>query len=421
MEPMYYEEILEVGMEAEEPMTITPVTNLQKIAKAVVIAVRAASTTATAQPQSIEVENPANTFYLRDLRIIRATPSQMKAKPTSWDNLKFGHVYSDHMMEVEWHRDKGWAKPLVSPWHNLSIHPGIKVLHYCIELYEGMKAYRGVDNKIRMFRPDKNMERMKKTAIRATLPDFDAEELIKIIIKMVKVDKEWVPYSNTSSLYIRPTMISTDPNLGIGIGSQAKLFVITTPVGAYYSTGFQPVALLADPEFVRVFPGGVGTFKMGCNYAPTIFIETMAREMGCQQALWLYDNDEKLTEVGTMNIFVYWINEQGEEELCTPPLTNGLILPGITRDSLLEIAREWNEFKITERYPTMEEIRRSLKEKRMLQMFGTGTACVVAPIGRILYKNKTTKKYENLYIPTMEAQPNLMMRYEGEFVIDRTL
>jgi branched-chain amino acid aminotransferase len=392
-------------------MTITPVTNAQKIAKAVVIAVRAASTTATAQPQPIEVDSPVNTFYHRDLEIIRATPSQMKPRPTSWDNLKFGHVYSDHMMEADWHQDKGWTRPLISPLHNFALHPGAKVLHYGIELFEGMKAYRGVDNKIRMFRPDKNMERMKKTAIRATLPDFDAEELIKIITDMIKLDKEWVPYSNTSSLYIRPTLIGTDPTLGVAFSTQAKLFVLTNPVGAYYPTGFQPVALLADPEFVRAFPGGVGAFKMGCNYAPTILVGKMAHEMGCQQALWLYDDDEKLTEVGTMNIFVYWINEQGEEELCTPPLTDGLILPGVTRDSLIEIAREWNEFKITERYPTMEEIRRSLKERRMLQMFGAGTACVVAPVNKILYKNKATKEYENLYIPTMEAQPNLMMRF----------
>ncbi|KAH7731844.1 Protein BCAT-1 [Aphelenchoides avenae] len=149
---------------------------------------------------------------------------------------------------------------------------------------------------------------------------------------------------------------------------------------------------------------------MGCNYAPTILIGKMAMDMGCQQVLWLHDQDEKLTEVGTMNIFIYWINEQGEHELVTPPLTDGLILPGVTRDSLLEIARQWNEFKITESYPTMEQVRRGIREKRVLQMFGAGTACVVSPVGRILYKNPESGQYENIDIPTMNSPVNVMQR-----------
>jgi len=350
------------------------------------------------------------TFYHRDLEIIRATAAQMMKKPESLDGLKFGHSFSDHMMEADWDHEKGWSHPVVSPLHDFKMHPGAKVLHYAIELFEGMKAYRGVDNKIRIFRPDKNMERMRRTAARAALPDFDAEELIKIMCDLVKIDKEWVPYSSTGSLYVRPTLIGTDPTLGVADSHQAKLFVLTGPAGAYYPTGFKPVSLLADPEFVRAFPGGVGAFKMGCNYAPTILIGKMAAGMGCQQVLWLYDNDEKLTEVGTMNIFVLWKNEQGELELVTPPLSDGLILPGVTRDSLIDIAKSWNEFKVTERYPTMEDIKRGIKEKRVLQIFGAGTACVVSPVGRILYKNKKTHEYEELLIPTMESQPNVMQR-----------
>uniref|UniRef100_A0A0K0D8U0 Branched-chain-amino-acid transaminase n=1 Tax=Angiostrongylus cantonensis TaxID=6313 RepID=A0A0K0D8U0_ANGCA len=173
-----------------------------------------------------------------------------------------------------------------------------------------MKAYRGVDNKIRLFRPEKNMERMRRTAQRAALPDFDAEELIKIICDQISLDQEWVPYSTTSSLYIRPTLIGTDPTLGVGFSPSAKLFVITGPVGQYYSTGFHPVRLLADPQYVRAFPGGVGAFKMGCNYAPTILVGKEAAERNCQQVLWLYGEEEEVTEVGTMNIFVYWRNEE---------------------------------------------------------------------------------------------------------------
>uniref|UniRef100_A0A914PW75 Branched-chain-amino-acid aminotransferase n=1 Tax=Panagrolaimus davidi TaxID=227884 RepID=A0A914PW75_9BILA len=268
-------------------------------------------------------------------------------------------------MEVDWHIEKGWEKPVISPLHNFSLHPASNVLHYAIELFEGMKAYRGVDNKIRIFRPEQNMERMRRTAARSSLPDFDAKELIKIISKLVKIDKEWVPYSSTGSLYLRPTLIGTDPTLGVNDPHYAKLFVITSPAGTYFPTGWKPVTLLADSEYIRAFPGGVGAFKMGCNYAPSILIAKIAASLGCQQVLWLYDSDEKLTEVGTMNIFMYWKNEQGEEELITPPLSDGLILPGITRKSLIEIAKSWNKFKVTERYPTMEEIKRAIEEKRV--------------------------------------------------------
>uniref|UniRef100_A0A914C794 Branched-chain-amino-acid aminotransferase n=1 Tax=Acrobeloides nanus TaxID=290746 RepID=A0A914C794_9BILA len=339
-------------------MAFTTMNNFNYFAKIVVTSVRFA---ATATQQSSY--SPLFSFYHKDLKIVQIDQSQMKPKPTSWDNLKFG-LYSDHMMEVDWHMHNGWAPPLISPLHNFNLHPGAKVFHYAIELFEGIKAYRGVDNKIRMFRPDKNMERMRKTAIRASLPDFDGDELMKIISNMIILDNEWVPYSNASSLYIRPTLIGTDPTLGIDFSQQAKLFVLTGPVGNHY-LGFRPIALLADPGFVRAFPGGVGGYKMGSNYAPTIMVGKLAKDMSCQQALWLYDSDEKITEAGTMNIFVYWINEQGEEEFVTPPLTDGLILPGITRDSILEIANEWKKFKVTERYPTMAEIKRSLKEKRV--------------------------------------------------------
>jgi len=367
------------------------------------IALRSASTTIAKTEPEVQ-PYPANwTFHHKDMDVVIAGPEQLQMKPQNIDNVKFGACYADHMMEVDWSTINGWSRPLLSPMHNFQLHPGSKVLHYAIELFEGMKAYRGVDGRIRLFRPDKNMERMRRTAARASLPDFDPEELIKIITNLVQIDQEWVPYTTTGSLYIRPTMIGTDSTLGVAHSNEAKLFVLTGPAGAYYPTGMKPISLLADSSHVRAFPGGVGAYKMGCNYAPTILIGRRATEMGCQQVLWLYDEDEKLTEVGTMNIFVYWTNEQGEEELITPPLTDGLILPGVTRDSLLELCRQWNEFKITERYPSMEEIRRALAENRLKQIFGAGTACIVSPVGRILYRNPHTQSYEDLLIPTMQA------------------
>ncbi|CAJ0947265.1 unnamed protein product, partial [Mesorhabditis belari] len=368
-----------------------------------------AATSRKREEEKKDAASPQKSFYYDDLEVIRAKGTQLHQKPTDYNNLAFGHVFSDHFVNVDWTVDDGWTKPKIEPLRELSIHPGAKVLHYAAELFEGLKAYRGVDGRIRMFRPDMNMERMRRTAARASLPDFDAEELIKIMVEMLRVDKEWVPNSDTASYYIRPTLIGTDPTLGVATSLAAKLFVIGGPVGPYYATGFKPVSLLADSRFVRAFPGGVGAYKMGCNYAPTIAInKNAAREHGCQQIMWLYGGDEEVTEVGTMNIFVLWKNEQGDLELVTPPLDLGLILPGVTRQSLLDLSREWNEVKVTEKSFTMGEVRKALKEGRLCQMFGAGTAAVVSPVGEIVHHHNG--KFERLKIPTMDYKPNYMQK-----------
>uniref|UniRef100_F1LCB0 branched-chain-amino-acid transaminase n=1 Tax=Ascaris suum TaxID=6253 RepID=F1LCB0_ASCSU len=155
-------------------------------------------------------------FLYRDLKVVRATGAQLRPKPKPDDPLKFGHNFSDHMFEVDWNVSKGWGQPLISPLHNFDLHPASKVLHYAIELFEGMKAYRGVDNKLRLFRPEMNMERMRRSAARSALPDFSATEMIKIISELVNIDQEWVPRTTASSLYIRPAMIALDPTLGVG-------------------------------------------------------------------------------------------------------------------------------------------------------------------------------------------------------------
>ncbi|CAB3373445.1 Hypothetical predicted protein [Cloeon dipterum] len=257
-----------------------------------------------------------------------------------------------------------------------------------------MKAYRGKDDKIRIFRPDRNMERMNVSAMRSELPIFDGEELTKCICRLIQIDQEWVPHSMSSSLYIRPTMIGIDPTLGVSSSDNALLFVILCPVGPYFPGGFKPVSLLADPRFTRAWPGGCGDRKMGSNYAPTIRVQAEALGLGLQQVLWLFGDDHQLTEVGTMNIFVLTLNEKGEKVLVTPPL-DGLILPGITRQSIIELAQEWGEFAVEERKITMPEVQQLLHEKRLLELFGAGTACVVCPVSSILYQGQTLK------IPTM--------------------
>uniref|UniRef100_A0A0N4ZL70 Branched-chain-amino-acid aminotransferase n=1 Tax=Parastrongyloides trichosuri TaxID=131310 RepID=A0A0N4ZL70_PARTI len=348
------------------------------------------------------------TFEYKDLVIKRCKEHQLKEKPKNANEAKFGALFTDHMVNCDWEASTGWKNPEIIPMGPFKIHPAAKVLHYASELFEGMKAYRGVDNKIRLFRPDMNMQRMIRTAERCALPTFDQEEAIKVISEQIKIDEAWVPYSEVASLYIRPTLIGTEGALGVSDSNTAKFFVITGPAGAYFATGFKPVTLLADSRYIRAFPGGVGQYKMGCNYAPTLLIGRKAAKKGCQQVLWLSGENEEVTEAGTMNFFVFWKNESGEDELITSSLDKGVILPGVTRQSILDLAKDFSSIKVTERDFTMEELIRAIKEKRIYQAFGAGTAAVVSPVGKILYHNRKTGNYEELVIPTMETSDNLM-------------
>ncbi|EDV19897.1 uncharacterized protein TRIADDRAFT_61621 [Trichoplax adhaerens] len=309
-----------------------------------------------------------------------------KPKPAEKD-LIFGHNTTDHMLTIEWHKDIGWKEPRIGPIRDLQISPVAKVFHYSLETFEGMKAYKGTDGRIRLFRPQLNMERMNKSAQSLGLPGFSGDQFLECLKELLKTDMDWVPESKNASLYIRPTMIGTDPTLGVKTSKSALLYIILCPVGAYFTTGvLNPIALWADTEFIRAWPGGLGWAKVGGNYGPTVAPLNRAEKHGCQQVLWLYGKEHSVTEIGTMNIFMYWINENGEKELRTPPL-NGLILPGITRLSLLDIARQWDGIKVVEEDFTMKDVVQASKEDRLLEIFGAGTACVVSPVDKILYKD----------------------------------
>jgi len=313
------------------------------------------------------------------------------------NELAFGKIFTDHMLTIDWNKETGWANPEIKPFENFSIHPGAKVLHYAQELFEGMKAYRGVDGKIRMFRPMHNMARMNLTASRACLPTFDGQELLECIRRLVLVDMDWVPNCTSSSLYIRPTMIGTDKTLGVAPSADAKLFVILCPVGPYYSTGLKPVNLLADPQYVRAWPGGCGFTKMGSNYAPTLWTQKVAEQHGCHQCLWLFGPDHEITEVGAMNLFILMWDKNGNRELVTSPLSSGIILPGVTRRSVIEMVSEWEGVKVSERKITMGEVLEARQEGRLIEMFGSGTAAVVSPVGGLFYEG------EMVTIPTPET------------------
>eukprot|EP00978_Attheya_sp_CCMP212_P026746 scaffold88486_cov46-Attheya_sp.AAC.1 len=312
--------------------------------------------------------------------------SRFETRPPK-EELKFGTTMSDHMLMIEWNAETKWGAPRIVPHQNLSISPAASCLHY------GMKAYKSLDNEesLRLFRPDCNMERLSDSMNRLNMPgmDFDRGELVECIKELVQTDKDWIPSGEGYSLYLRPTVIATHEFLGLSPPNKLLLYVITSPVGPYYPTGFKPIRLTADSHFVRAWPGGTGNSKVGGNYAPTMKPQAIASKSGYSQVLWLFGPDDSITEVGAMNVFFLLQNaDTGRTELVTPPLTRGDILPGVTRRSILELASSWGEFDVVERFPTMPEIRDAAKENRLFEAFGAGTAAVVTPISAIQYKGE---------------------------------
>lgn len=265
------------------------------------------------------------------------------------------------------------------------------MFHYAFECFEGMKAYKNDQGQIRLFRPDKNMARMNKSTARIALPTFDPEALTSLIAKFVQLEERFIPSKKGYSLYLRPTMIGTQRTLGVGPPGSALLYVIASPVGPYYPTGFKAVSLEATDYAVRAWPGGVGDKKLGANYAPCIVPQLEAARRGFHQNLWLFGDEEFVTEVGTMNMFVALKDkETGQKELVTAPI-DGTILEGVTRDSILSLAREKLEpagWKISERKYTMYELDEAAQEGRLIEAFGSGTAAVVSPVRNISWKGK---------------------------------
>ncbi|EWC44335.1 cytosolic branched-chain-amino-acid aminotransferase [Drechslerella stenobrocha 248] len=304
--------------------------------------------------------------------------------------LIFGRTFSDHMLSVEWTAQDGWLAPRITPYQNLSLDPSTCVLHYAFTCFEGMKAYKDADSRIRLFRPDRNMHRLNRSAARIALPTFSSDAFISLISRFVNLEQRFIPSQKGYSLYLRPTLIGTQKTLGVGPPGSALLFVIASPVGPYYPTGFKAVTLEATEHAVRAWPGGVGDRKLGANYAPCIVPQIDASRRGFQQNLWLFGEEGYVTEVGTMNMFVAWVNEDGVKELITAPL-DGTILEGVTRESVLALARERlpaEGWKISERKYTIAEVKKAAEEGRLLEGFGTGTAAVVSPVKGITWRGQ---------------------------------
>jgi branched-chain amino acid aminotransferase len=298
----------------------------------------------------------------------------------------FGTVFTDHMFIAEY--DDGWKSLKIVPFQNISLPPQASVFHYAVSAFEGMKAFRDSAGRVRLFRPDRNWARFARSCRRLALPEIDLSEVQNALDQLLRVESRWVPYERGYSLYIRPTIIGTTLSIGVKASRQAIFYIILSPVGPYYPTGFKPVQLWACTEYLRAWVGGTGCYKVGANYAITILPGSVAYEKHAQQVLWLYGPERYVTEVGSMNLLGIWINKQGEKELITAGLEDGLILEGVTRDSVLALARQEPDLKVTEARWTIGELIEAIQEKRLLEIFGTGTAAVVSPVDRILFEDK---------------------------------
>ena len=317
-----------------------------------------------------------------DLTIEKATPEQLKSKPDE-TNLGFGSIFTDHMFVMHYDVNKGWYDAKICRYQNFSLDPAAMALHYGQAIFEGLKAYRGKDNQIYLFRPQDNLKRMNISASRMCMPTIDPDDVLNALETLVEIEQDWVPGVNGASLYIRPTMIASEAGLGVRPATEYIFFIILSPVGAYYPEGFNPVKIFVTDTYVRAVPGGVGNAKTAGNYAASIMAAVEAQKQGFTQVLWLDAVERKyIEEVGTMNIF-FAIGD----EVITPPLS-GSILPGITRDSVMTLVKEWG-LKVVERPITIDEVFAAGKNGSLKEVFGTGTAAVISPVGSLYYKGET--------------------------------
>lgn len=318
----------------------------------------------------------------KDLDISLEKAPSLKGMPAN-ENLGFGKYFTDHMFQMQWNREQGWHDARISPYAPFSMDPASTVLHYGQAIFEGLKAYRGDDDQIFLFRPSDNFERMNMAAVRLSMPRFPVDQALKALKALVYLDRRWVPSAAGASLYLRPTMIGVDPFLGLKPSDTYVFYIIMSPVGAYYAEGFSPTKIHVCKDYVRAVKGGVGYVKTAGNYAASMLASEKAKDLGCTQVLWLDACEHKyVEEVGTSNIFFHI-----EDTLVTPPLS-GSILGGITRNSVLKLADSWG-VEVEERPVSIDEVIDASQSGSLAESFATGTAAVISPVGELLYNDAT--------------------------------
>ncbi|MHA3962230.1 MAG: branched-chain amino acid aminotransferase [Candidatus Thorarchaeota archaeon SMTZ1-45] len=303
---------------------------------------------------------------------------QRKEKPTDVLEVPFGTVFSDHMFSMR-HDGTSWKDARIHPYSPLSLEPAALCLHYGQGIFEGLKAYRRGE-KVLLFRPEMNFQRLNASAERMVMPFIDVDFALHSLKELLKIDSDWVPEVLGSSLYIRPTMIATEPKLGVRPSSEYLYYVILSPVGPYFKEGFAPVKIYVSDKYVRAVKGGTGAAKAVGNYAASLLAGTDATKVGYSQVLWLDALERKwIEEVGTMNLFVRF-----DDEVVTPPLS-GSILPGITRASVLTLVKDYG-LTPKERMVSIDEVIEGISSGKVKEIFGCGTAAIIAPVGSLWYK-----------------------------------
>lgn len=301
-----------------------------------------------------------------------------KPLPDSF-SLGFGTLFTDHMFNMDYFPEKGWCNPRIEPYAPIMMDPSTMVLHYGQAVFEGLKAYRTPKGTIQLFRPKDNFKRLNRSCRLLCIPELDETFLLDALKELISIENNWVPAAPETSLYIRPTIIATDPFLGVRASNTYRYFVILSPVGAYYAAGFNPVKILVTKDHVRAVRGGVGEAKTPGNYAASLYAGARAHQAGYTQVLWLDGVEQKyIEEVGAMNIFFVI-----DDEIITPAL-NGSILHGITRDSVIALAKQW-KYKISERRISIDEVMDAHNSGKLKEVFGSGTAAVISPVGELKY------------------------------------
>lgn len=305
-----------------------------------------------------------------------------KEKPNV-DSLGFGQIFTDHMFVLDYTEGSGWHDPRIIPYQPITLDPSAMVFHYGQTVFEGLKAYRTPTGQVQLFRPDKNFERLNRSSARISIPAIDEELVLQGLLELVRIDQDWVPAAEGTSLYIRPFIIATQPYLGVAPSKNYQFIIIMSPVGSYYKEGINPVKIVVEQQYVRAVKGGTGEAKTGGNYASSLIAQEKASEIGYSQTLWLDGVEHRyIEEVGSMNIFF-----KIDGKIVTPAL-NGSILPGITRDSILHMLR-YEGYDVEERRISIDEIVEAHKAGKLEEAFGTGTAAVISPIGEFYWQGET--------------------------------
>ncbi len=296
--------------------------------------------------------------------------------------LGFGTFFTDHMFNMDYNPEKGWHNPRIEPYGPLEMDPSTMVLHYGQAIFEGLKAYKTESGEIQLFRPKDNLKRLNISGHMLCMPELDEELILEALLKLLNIERDWVPAEPGTSLYIRPTIIATDPYLGLRSSHTYRFFIILSPVGAYYPEGFDPVKIWVTTEYVRAVRGGVGQAKTAGNYAASLYATELANKDGYTQVMWLDGVELKyVEEVGSMNIF-FLIGDK----LITPEL-NRSILSGVTRDSVIKLAQSWG-INVVERKISIDEVYAAHSSGELKEVFGSGTAAVISPVGNIKFNGK---------------------------------